>query len=175
MLRYLLPLPFEDASFDFVHQRLLMFAVPQLYWQPLVNELARVTGPNGWVELVEVNPFLKNSGPATGRVVDLIVQFSRQRTLDPDIAQHIDPFLRAAGLKHVEMMTREIPVGKWGEQPGVMALRDIVTIVQAMKPLVTVQMQMSSKAFDALVKEMEQEVEQYHTTVTFHIAYGRRK
>src|SRR5689334_10014737 len=44
-------LPFPDASFDFVHQRLLFFAIPSDRWQFLLNELARVTRPGGWVEV----------------------------------------------------------------------------------------------------------------------------
>ena len=46
-------LPFPDASFDFVHQRLLFFAIPTDRWQFLLNELTRVTRPGGWIEVVE--------------------------------------------------------------------------------------------------------------------------
>ena len=41
-------LPFEDNFFDFVHQRHMIFAIPQIKWQQLVNELVRVTRRGGW-------------------------------------------------------------------------------------------------------------------------------
>jgi ubiquinone/menaquinone biosynthesis C-methylase UbiE len=167
-------LPFEDASFDFVHQRLLIFAVPRFSWLPLVKELARVTRRGGWVELVEVNPFIRHIGPSTECIIDLIVQATIQRGLDPDISQHMGALLSAAGLKHVETSARFIPLGKWGGQLGALALADMRAIIQAMKPLVVALTQTSSEEFDCLAAEMEQEFEQYHSTFTFHIAYGQR-
>ncbi|MFZ0217511.1 MAG: class I SAM-dependent methyltransferase [Candidatus Dormiibacterota bacterium] len=46
-------LPFEDACFGFVHQRLLRAGIPAQAWPAVVQDLARVTSPGGWVELVE--------------------------------------------------------------------------------------------------------------------------
>src|SRR5262245_61759287 len=45
-------LPFASGSFDFVHQRLLMLAVPLRLWPGVVDELVRVLQPGGWLELV---------------------------------------------------------------------------------------------------------------------------
>lgn len=47
-------LPFEDNTFDFVYQRLLMFGIKSEEWLPVMKELYRVCKPNGWIELVEV-------------------------------------------------------------------------------------------------------------------------
>ncbi len=49
----LAPLPLRDARFDYVHQRFLFAAVPAARWPGLLGELARVTRPGGWIELVE--------------------------------------------------------------------------------------------------------------------------
>ncbi|HEY1387901.1 MAG TPA: class I SAM-dependent methyltransferase, partial [Ktedonobacterales bacterium] len=57
-------LPFADASFDFVHQRLVFLAVPTARFQEVVNELTRVTRPGGWVELVEGGGISQSSGDA---------------------------------------------------------------------------------------------------------------
>ena len=167
-------LPFEDNSFDYVHQRLLLFAIPHPGWPRLVNELARVTRRGGWVELIEVNPIFQHMGPATERVIDLIVQATHQRGLDPAISERIGSLLNTAGLKRVGTSTQLIPVGPWSGQLGTMAAEDIRDNVQAMKPLVMLQTQIASEEFDRLAQQVEQEVEQYHTTFTFHIAYGQR-
>ena len=168
-------LPFEDSSFNFIHQRLLIFAVPLLRWQHLVNELARVTAAEGWVELTEVNPFFHNMGPATKRMVDLIVRVSEQRGFDPFISQHIGPLLTTAGLTNVKTSTHIIPLGDWGGQLGTMAKTDVLAIPQAVKPLVVAQTQITPEEFDHLAMQMEQEVEQYRTIFTFQIAYGQRQ
>jgi ubiquinone/menaquinone biosynthesis C-methylase UbiE len=168
-------LSFEDSSFDFVHQRLLIFAIPLLRWQQLVDELVRVTRRGGWVELTEVNPFFEQMGPATERIVDLIVQTMLQRGFDLTISQRMSTLLGTAGLKRVETRVQLIPVGNWGGRLGTMALADIRAIFQAMKPLIVAQMQTPPEEFDRLTMQMEQEVEQYHTTFTFDTAYGQRQ
>jgi ubiquinone/menaquinone biosynthesis C-methylase UbiE len=167
-------LSFEDAAFDFVHQRLLLFAVPLLSWQQLVNELVRVTRRGGWIELTEVSPFFQHSGLSTERLLGLIVGAAQQRGLDMSISQHIGPLLSVSGLKRVGTSTQLIPLGKWGGQLGMMALADIQAIAQAMKPLVTAVTQTTPEEYDSLAKQLEEEVEQYHTTFTFHMAYGQR-
>jgi ubiquinone/menaquinone biosynthesis C-methylase UbiE len=166
-------LPFADASFDFVHQRFQFFAIPQLRWPQQVDELARVTRRSGWVELTEVNPSYQQAGPATEYVLDFLVRVMLAQGLDPVISQHIGPLLSKAGLKRVGISTQLVPVGNWGGRLGDMAIKNILTIVQEMKPLVVAQMQIASEDFDYLVEQMRREVEQYHTTFTFHIAYGQ--
>jgi len=168
-------LPFEDNSFDFVHQRFLIFAIPHPGWPHLVKELARVTRRGGWVELIEVNLPYQHMGPDTEHVIDLIMQAARQRGLDPAISERLGSLLSAAGLKRVGTSTQLIPVGPWSGQIGAMAAEDIRASVQAMKPFVMLQMQTDPGEFDRLAMRVEQEVEQYHTTFTFHIAYGQRQ
>src|SRR5215472_11958358 len=60
-----LALPFNDARFDYVHQRCLSVVLPAVHWQGIVNELVRVTQPGGWVELMEYGSSYINAGPAT--------------------------------------------------------------------------------------------------------------
>jgi ubiquinone/menaquinone biosynthesis C-methylase UbiE len=66
-------LPFPDASFDFVHQRLLFFAIPTDRWQFVLNELARVTRPGGWVEVVEGRYGYEPMGPAAQQIADAML------------------------------------------------------------------------------------------------------
>jgi ubiquinone/menaquinone biosynthesis C-methylase UbiE len=168
-------LPFEDNSFDFIHQRLLIFAIPRLRWQQLIDELVRVTAVGGWVELIEVNPFFNNMGPATKRLLDLIVRAALQRGLDPAISLRIGTLLETAGLTKVKASTHIIPLGRWGGRLGIMAITDVTAIARAMKPLVAAQTPTAPEDYDHLVIQMQQEVEQYRTIFTFHIAYGQRQ
>ena len=46
------PLPFEDAHFDFTHSRIPDTFLSEEQWPRFIREMARVTQPDGWVELV---------------------------------------------------------------------------------------------------------------------------
>ena len=44
-------LPFEDDTFDFVFQRLLVASIPKDKWPLIINELTRVLKPGGYLEV----------------------------------------------------------------------------------------------------------------------------
>ena len=55
-------LPFPTCQFDFTHQRLLVGAIPAPRWPEVVQELVRVTRPQGWIELLEVGTTVQSAG-----------------------------------------------------------------------------------------------------------------
>ncbi|MBO0791319.1 MAG: class I SAM-dependent methyltransferase, partial [Ktedonobacteraceae bacterium] len=75
-------LPFSPQSFDFVHQRLLVMALPLVHWPTVVYELARITALGGWVELVELDLMFNNRGRATELLLHWIAAASQQRGMD---------------------------------------------------------------------------------------------
>jgi ubiquinone/menaquinone biosynthesis C-methylase UbiE len=50
------PWPYDDASFDFVHARLLYGSVPD--WEHFYNEAYRVLKPGGWLEHLDCEPYI---------------------------------------------------------------------------------------------------------------------
>ncbi|HEX2347603.1 MAG TPA: class I SAM-dependent methyltransferase [Ktedonobacterales bacterium] len=166
-------LPFPDASFDFVHQRLLFFAIPGNHWQFVVNELARVTRPGGWVEVVEGHYGYEPMGPAAQRISDAMLPAMLQRGIDPRQSDNLAQFLQAAGLRDVRTRTVNVPVGDWGGHIGHLALTDVMTFSQAARPLLLAQ-GMSESDFAQLVATMRDECERLRYTWPFYIAYGQR-
>ena len=57
--------PYADNTFHYVHQRLLVGGIPTYKWSVVMHELARVTKPGGWVELLETENVYHHAGPAT--------------------------------------------------------------------------------------------------------------
>ena len=49
---FMQPLPFPDATFDFVRLSDLTLAVPRYAWGLILTEVHRVLKPSGWVELI---------------------------------------------------------------------------------------------------------------------------
>ncbi len=167
-------LPFAENTFDFVHQHLLIFTIPQTYWQQAIQELARVTHQGGWVELVEMNPFFEHVGPAMQQLLDIIIQGAYQQGFEPAIGQHLQTHLKTARLKHRGTSTQLIPLGAWGGQLGKMAFNTILAFLQAMKASIINQELATEALYEQLMLQIEAEAERHHTTFTCHIAYGQR-
>lgn len=166
-------LPFPDATFDFVHQRLLFFAIPSDRWQFLLNELTRVTRPGGWVEVVEGRYGYEPMGPAAQHISDVMLATMLKRGIDPRASAHLDEFLRNAGLQQVQTRTIKLPVGDWGGRLGQLAFTDVMTFSQAAKPLLLAQ-GMTEDECAALITEMRNECETMRYTWPFYIVYGQR-
>ncbi|KAI9593988.1 S-adenosyl-L-methionine-dependent methyltransferase [Syncephalis fuscata] len=48
-------LPFGDACFDYVHQRMLVGSVPTDKWGTVCDDIYRVTRPGGWFEILDTD------------------------------------------------------------------------------------------------------------------------
>lgn len=167
-------LPFNDQSFDFVHQRFLVLALPLQHWEADIRELVRVTRSGGWLELVEADLEFHNQGSAGTRLYSWIEQASQQRGIDVTIGRQIEAFARTAGLTHVSEHKVEIPMGNWGGRIGSMLATDFSTAVIAIKPLVTSTLKINSQEYDYTLQSWLQECEQLHATYDFTIVYGQR-
>ncbi|KAI8808773.1 S-adenosyl-L-methionine-dependent methyltransferase [Cladochytrium replicatum] len=55
-------LPFEDNTFDYVHQQRLVLAIPERLWRPVLEELSRVLKPGGVLDIVEIDPMPQHHG-----------------------------------------------------------------------------------------------------------------
>src|SRR5579875_3108648 len=116
-------LPFDNNSFDFVHQRLLFLAIPLAAWPGVVQELARVTSPGGWVELVEGSMGLEDyspAGPATQELISLAGQLAALRGIDSEgtVMRSLARYLEEAGLVNIHHQVLDVPLGEWGGRVG---------------------------------------------------------
>lgn len=96
------PLPFPDASFDYVHLCLLYAVMPAPHWPALLREGVRLLRPGGWLESVEALPFpKKNERAGMATVILWFSELLRHRGADPLAALKIVGWLRDMGLTHV--------------------------------------------------------------------------
>ena len=167
-------LPFVDGAFDFVHQRLLFLAVPLASWPAVVRDLARVTRPGGWVELVE-GPALRldNAGPAIERLRDLTLELAAARGLDTTstIADSLDDFLRQADLRNVEREEVRLPVGEWGGRVGSLLATDFRA---AFTRFLEARTGIAEEERVVLLQRVQEEYEERRVTFTLAIAFGQR-
>lgn len=166
-------LPFPDASFDFVHMRLLLFAIPADKWPAVTRELVRVTKPGGWLESVETGA-QQNGGPAMDRIVAWITEASLRRGVDPALGPHIGELLHAAGLRQINTNGIQLPVGRYGGRLGNMAAADVFGVVGGVKALAVAQGLTTPEAYDAAMEQARRDLDAYRCVLPFYIAYGRR-
>ncbi len=159
-------LPFRDGSFDFVHQRLLIWGIPVGAWPEVVAELVRVTRPGGWVELVEISVRPGRIGPATDRLFGLVLdQLAGPLGLDTEgvVFRSLDRYLREAGLERVARRRHSLPVGGWGGRVGSLMATDARTAGMRF-----------CEALRARSPEMAEELDRYRTVQPVVVAVGRK-
>jgi ubiquinone/menaquinone biosynthesis C-methylase UbiE len=167
-------IPFTDASFDFVHQRLLVVALPYHSWPFIIGEILRVTRPGGWIELAETDGELHSAGPAMQQYAEWAAIALKQRGIDTQRINTIPQLLKAQNLIHVEKQTVTIPIGKWAGRLGQMAMVDLQSAQQGLKPLLMMANGITSQQYDDLLVQAHQEYDKLHTTVQYTVVYGQR-
>ena len=164
-------LPFAAHTFDYVHQRLLVGAIPAMKWPGMIQELLRVSRPGGWVELLESGEGYHNLGPAQTYLKEAWNKNIAKVGFDLSLMPHLDTMLIEAGLRHVKMEKIQMPLGTWAGRAGELMGIDIYTVI---KGFYTSQLGMSSETFDEILTALPQEWEKNHTTNEFYLVYGQK-
>lgn len=167
-------LPFANNSFDYVHMRLLLFAIPHTSWPAVARELLRVTKPGGWVESVETGP-QQNGGPAMDQLVAWITEASLRRGVDPLLGPHVASFFADAGLRNMVARDLHLPVGAYGGRLGNMAAADVFGVVNGVKQLVVAQGIADAASYDAAVAQARADLDRVRCTLPFYIAFGQKE
>ncbi len=168
-------LPFANATFDFVHQRLLLPTLPMQRLHFVLSELVRITTPAGWIELVEADINMQCGGSSHRKLVEWAVEASRRYGIDPRLGTRVGEFLSMMKLENIEVRSVSLPVGQWGGRIGRLMAADMLALYQAMKQRILNLTGISSDAYDYTCLRMQYEWEYYHGKIAFHIAYGQRK
>lgn len=129
-------LPFEDNTFDFVHQRLILAsAIPVARWLDVCKELLRVARPGGWLELPEVGIEVQHMGPLTRRFFAWGISASEPRGLDPRHIPSVGHYLTDAGGRNVSIRQVDVPMGAWAGRIGIMMQMNLANALAGLKAL----------------------------------------
>jgi SAM-dependent methyltransferase len=166
-------IPLPAHSFDFVHQRFLIFALPIDRWSHVMRELRRVTRPGGWIELTDPDLTFNNQGPETARLMNWISQASLKRGMDITIGRKLELFMESMHLINVTARKVSIPMGEWGGRIGSFLIKDFYGAALTLKPLVVASTDATSESYDAVLAAWVREIEENHTSCDFYIVYGQ--
>ena len=167
-------LPFPNFTFDYVHQRLLVDAIPAIKWPFVISELVRVTRPGGWVELLESGDVYHRMGPAQKHLKKIWDAGIAQAGFDLSLMPLLNTMLIDAKLGGVKLEIIEVPLGKWAGHIGEMMGINIYHVTKGLKGLYTSTFGMSPKTFDDIIAVLPEEWENNHTTYEFYIVYGQK-
>jgi SAM-dependent methyltransferase len=169
-------LPFQDAQFDFVHQRLLGPGIPLMAWPGVIRDLVRVGEPGAWIEIVEGEFALEPAGPATAQLFDLVRQLARHIGLDATGTAFgsLGEYLSWAGASNVQTKHLKMPVGEWGGRIGSFMASDFRAAFTRLSDAFRETLWISSEVVHELLKTMQEEWEEHQSKWTLAIAFGQK-
>lgn len=168
-------LPFEANSMDYIHQRLLMGALPATAWPEVTKEMARVIRPGGWVELFEVDgDCFVPAGPVGRIFIDNLQKVALMRGIDILIGKNLDNNLKDAGLINVVKRQVDLPLGDWAGRIGSLMKKDLIPLFYTFRDPFMRTLNISSEKFDEMHATMIQEWESYHPTTGFYSIIGQK-
>ena len=168
-------IPFPDASFDFTHQRLLVGAIPALQWPMVLQELARVTRPRGWVEVLESGMIYHNAGPATKQFQSWWLTGEKSLGFNLSLLPYLDQLFVRAGLKDIQKETLQLPLGKWGGRAGEMLAIDLHAVFTSFRAVYVSRFGIPAGLFERTLAALPEEWEHYQTCYEFYLVYGQNR
>lgn len=169
-------LPFGEHRFDFVHQRLMMPAIPVAHWTGVVRDLVRVTRPGGYVELVEVGDQMEPTGPATRRMRQLWNGLAASFGLDADgtVISSLEEWLREAGAVEVTRNDVALPVGDWGDRIGSLMASDMRALFTRLCKTMEARLGLAPGECEELLRASMEECENLRSSAIFTFVHGRK-
>ncbi len=166
-------LPFPSASFDYVHARLLVAAIPVAAWPGLLREYLRVVRSGGWIELFEGGTTFLHAGPYTQQYLQWWDRVSQQRGIDAAYIEQLPHLMSDLGIQHIQAKTLHVPVGEWGGRVGVMLRTNMYSGWGALKEMFVSQAEIAPSLFDQVYQALPQEWEQRHTMYEYLSVIGQ--
>lgn len=163
-------LPFPNNSFDFVHQRLLLWAIPAKAWPPLIKEMVRVVRPGGNIEIVEGNgATFSNVGPAQSEISDGVLRLAKLRGIEPSILSRLEVYFYQEGAANVQKQELTLPIGKWGGRIGTLLEKDLLSLIYSFRTPFSRGLGYTPEKFDRLYQALEGEWNKLQTSFIFFI------
>ncbi|KAL1922998.1 uncharacterized protein VTP21DRAFT_9374 [Calcarisporiella thermophila] len=158
------PLPFENATFDFIYMRSMALAFTKEQWPLVLSELMRVLKPGGYLEWTEQDLEFKRRGPIFTKWNDQVLYSLRARDISPTLARSLQRHLQSTqSATNVRKTYVSLPIGRWGGRCGDLARSDFEAVMKALKPSLLIALGISSEDYDSMCEKSLVEFEEYKT------------
>jgi SAM-dependent methyltransferase len=161
-------IPKPDNWFDYIHQRLLIAAIPAAKWEQHIQECARVCTSDGWIEIVEPDSRIFNGGPACQQLNTWFADGLKSRGIDIDMVHRLDELMREAGLINVTKQTFNVPAGEFLAENFRLANLSL-------QPLFTNALGVSKEEVEKNGTLMMEELKSHQAHLTIYVYLGQKK
>ncbi|KAI8809148.1 S-adenosyl-L-methionine-dependent methyltransferase [Cladochytrium replicatum] len=149
-------LPFEDNTFDYVHQQYLVLGLPEAAWPGVIAELCRVLKPGGYLDIVELDGIPVWQGPkgdAAQKFQNSLKAIMGARGFNIHIAASLGRLVsQNGGYEHVRQLRRTAPLG-WDGNIGELFLWDFKKGMGNLGPLAAPALGMTVDQWDGMLEE----------------------
>ncbi|KAK8092459.1 uncharacterized protein PG998_014944 [Apiospora kogelbergensis] len=190
------------ASFDVVHQKLVLSACEPISAQKVVDSLFSLTKPGGWIQLLECDhsggfsPEQASRYPATVRFGELVMRCRAATGKSGQYGLSLRSWLREAGARDVVETLLNCPVGALAptKEMKQSTTENLLSVVRGLKaarggmtvprrtrvlsptdrPLDIPGLDLDANYFDQLHDNLQHELYTIGSFQRFHLVYGRR-
>ncbi|CAG8581453.1 12785_t:CDS:2 [Cetraspora pellucida] len=161
-------LPFDSNTFDFVLVRLYGTTFTERDWEDkIVNEIVRLTKPDGWVELTQIDSKYYNCGPNFERWNDAYINGS--------ICESFGRLLTSTG--QISRIQHEVvisPIGSWGRRAGELGVSYTRQLSGKVKPWIISYLDITEEEYNEMMIKAEQEFNIHRTYASTHRFVGQK-
>ncbi|CAG8514104.1 7882_t:CDS:2, partial [Acaulospora colombiana] len=152
-------LPFEDATFDYIHARFLVMYFTQEEWENVViKELTRVLKPGGYLECYDSEFIWYNMSPSLETLCNAVQKELYARNIDPLMSRKLGSFIESTGkYKSIQHEQKSIPYGSWGDKIGELSAQTFFQFFEGVRKPIKEIMNINDQEFDKLMKKFEGE------------------
>lgn len=135
--------PFPENTFDYFHQRLLIFGLTKEDWTKALKNAYNILKPGGYIELVEPNIQYYNMGPLLENMQQTMEDMALRRGMISDAGSLLTEMLSASGFENIESLVRPVPINHTNKI-GELFWQDVVHTYTNLRPM----MVLSNPAFE---------------------------
>ncbi|CAG8558929.1 3997_t:CDS:2 [Acaulospora morrowiae] len=172
-------LPFDDNTFDFVVMRNMVSALKLGDWEnKVLQELIRVCKPGGYIESTEFEIPGSNRGPMSTKLCDAWIEIMKTKNIDLTISTRLDQLYRShkpTSLDLVTHITRQVPIGAWGDRIGSAMADDLIMLSKAVQPVLVPAWGVTHEQYDEYLGVLKREFDEYKSYCNIHVVSGRKR
>jgi SAM-dependent methyltransferase len=167
-------LPFFDNSFDYVFQRASAFCYTDKEWRKVVNELARVTKPGGWIELVECEYEFPNPSSKLTEYLSKLKMALGVRGIHLNFfGTKMSEILQGPEFRNITCNSVASPLGG-STKLGKESLKSLELALTSMSPRMCAVMGVRLDELDAMIVDILKDYVESEATMHIHVVYGMK-
>jgi SAM-dependent methyltransferase len=167
-------LPFEDNSFDFVHQRHLGLNIPTKHWKKVLRELYRVCSPGGTINLVEMSFDWTPKSPAMQLLLELFENAAKPAGVNLDDVHQLESPLNDVGFVDVRMDRTPLGVGAWYGPNGRRLHEAVRRLINSSLPMLMRHNRIRRHELEQVINEALAEMDRHSGSITMVICRARK-